>query len=137
MLFPRMGTAGAWLGRSGEVGGAGLLYFLRGGRVLSEMPPKECAGMIYSPQDSLPGCTVPVLVWLAGTRCHGILNDVGQGERLFHLPGSIHPTNVSERQRGEIKRPQQGAHHHPKIWLDDARSETEREQEVGQVIHFG
>lgn len=75
-MFPGMGTAGVWLGRSGEVGGASLLSFLRGGRVLRKMPPKECAGMIYSPQDSLPSCTVPELFWLAGTQCHGILNDV-------------------------------------------------------------
>lgn len=37
----------------------------RGGRgecVLIKMPPEECAGMIYSPQDSLPSHTVPALV---------------------------------------------------------------------------
>lgn len=143
-MFPGMETAEAWLGSSEEVGGgASLLYFLRGGCVLRKMPPKECAGMISSPRDSLPGCIVPVLFWPTGSKCHGILNYVGQGGWLLPSPQLYPPHRYllrrkgSERQGAEIKGPQQGAHHPPKTLLDDARSEIEREQEVGQVTHFG
>lgn len=102
------------------------------------MPLKECAGMIYGPRH-----IVPVLFWPTGTRCHGILNDVGQGGWLTPSPLLYPPHKCLlrrkglERQGGEIEGPQQGAHNHTKILLDDARSEIEREQEEGQVTHFG
>lgn len=101
-----LGWAG--VGRPGG-GGTGLLYFFGEERVLSEMPLEECAGMIYSPQDELPGRTVPALVWLARPQHRGTPSGAGQGGQPAPSPGLCPPREWllgqmgSEKQRGEIK----------------------------------
>lgn len=151
---PWGGAAGAWLAMSGEpVEGCRLAVLFRGWgeRVLREIPLEECAGMIYSPQDSLPSRIVPALLWLARPQCYGTPSGVGQGGHSQLCPPIVclpHKWLLgrkgSGKQRGKIKT----VFAEPKccgealtitqrLLLEDAKVESEKEQEPGQVTHYG